>query len=207
MAMYESPDKSPDLIDRLKAGDRTASDELFTQMYRRLVQLSGFMLGTFADIRRQHDAESLVHCAWIDLQTTLRSVQPDDVAGYLRLAAGKARLALLDLAKKERRRIDKVPLRPDPAGHDDSTVDFEPAAGSSCDPGRLELWSRFHDAVSELPDELRNVFELYSYTDVKPNQAQIAKILGLPARQVSRRIARAKDQLAERVSGLCEMLS
>jgi RNA polymerase sigma factor (sigma-70 family) len=204
--MNNGRDISPDLIDRLKAGDRTANDDLFTRVYGRLVQLAGIMLGTFADIRRQHDAESLVHCAWIDLQTALRSVQPDDAAGYLRLAANKARLALLDLAKKERRRIDTVPLTSVAAGLNDSTQDFEPSAGSSCDPGRLELWTRFHDAVSDLPEELRTVFELYFYTDVKPNQAQIAEILGLPARQVSRRIAKARDQLASRVSGLGELV-
>jgi RNA polymerase sigma factor (sigma-70 family) len=205
--MNDDGDESPDLIDRLNAGDRAAGDELFTRCYRRLVQLSELMLGRFLDLRGQHDAESLVHCAWIDLQTALRSVKPVDAAGYLGLAARKARLALLDLAEKERRRIDTVPLMPGSADSDDSSPPFEPAAASSCDPGRLELWTRFHHAVSELPDDLREIFEVYFYTDEKLKQSEIARIFGIPARMVSRRVAKARDLLAERVSGLSEMLS
>jgi RNA polymerase sigma factor (sigma-70 family) len=204
--MPDDPEIEPDLIDRPNAGDRSAGDELFTQVYRRLVHLSRLMLGTFRDLSRQHDAESLVHLGWIDLQTALRSVKPEGLPSYLSLAATKARLALLDIAEKERRRIDTGRLGRAAVDREDATPAFEPAAGSSCDPGRLELWGRFHAAVSELPDELREAFELYFYTDEKPNQAEVAKMLGLPARRVRRLIVKAKDRLAERVSGLSELL-
>jgi hypothetical protein len=73
---------APDLIDRLNAGDRSTGDELFTQFYRRLVHLSGLMLGTFPDLSRQYDAESLVHLGGIDLQTALRSVKPEGLPEY-----------------------------------------------------------------------------------------------------------------------------
>jgi RNA polymerase sigma factor (sigma-70 family) len=205
--MADEPDIPPDLIDRLNTGDRSAGDELFTRVYRRLVYLARLMLGTFPDLSRQHDAESLVHLGWIDLQTALRSVKPEGLPSYLSLASTKARLVLLDIAKKERRRIDTVPIGPNTADPDDSTPTFDPAAGSSCDPGRLELWASFHAAVSDLPDGPREAFELYFYTDDKPNQAEIARILGLPDRQVRRLIAKAKDRLAERVSGLSELFS
>ena len=205
--MENEPEELPGLIDRLNAGERAAHDELFTRIYPRLVELAGLMLGTFSDIRRQHDAESVVHCAWIDLETSLQSVKPDSPAGYLRLATMKGRLALLDIAKKERRRLDTVPLRPGTASPDDSAPTFDPSAGSSCDPGRLEIWARFHEEVSDLPDEQREVFEPYFYTDEKVSQTEIAELLGLPPRQVSRLIAKAKDRLVERVQGLHDLLS
>lgn len=197
----------PDLIDRLNAGDRPAGDELFTHIYPRLVRLAALMLGTFPDIRRQHDAESLVHDAWIDLQTALRTVKPEDPRRFLSLAARKARLALLDIAKRERRRRDTVPLGPAAADPDDSTPVIDPSAGSSSDPGRLEVWTRFHEAVGALPDELREAFELHFYSDGTPNQGRIGTLLGLPPRTVSRRITRAKVEIAERVVGLAELLA
>ena len=198
---------APDLVVRLNAGDGTAGDELFARAYGRLVQLARPMLGAFPDLRRGHDAESLVHDAWIDLQTALRSVKPEGPARYLSLAARKVRLALLDLADRERRRLDSVPLRGWAGDSDDSWGGNEPSAGSSSDPGRLEIWTRFHQAVGELPDELREVFEAYFYTDERPNQAKVAERLGMPARAVSRLIAKAKDRLVERVSGLTEVLA
>src|SRR4051812_46166317 len=150
--MPDEPGVLPDLIDRLNAGDRSAADELFTRVYRRLVRLSGLTLGTFPDLSRQHDAESAVHQVWIDLQTALRSVKPENPERYLGLLAVKVRFALLDLARKERRGMHTVSLTPGDVDPEDSTPTFEPAGGSSCDPGRLELWTRFHEAVNELPE-------------------------------------------------------
>src|SRR5262249_46186877 len=161
----EPPEAPLDLINRLNAGDRTAGDELFTLLYPRLVQLAKLALGTFPDIRRQHNAESLVHQAWIDLQTALKTVKPEDPRRYLGLAVRKARLALLDIARLERRRLDTNPLKP---GMDDSAPGFDPSTGSSSDPGRLEVWTRFHEAVGELqPEALREAFELHFYSDGK----------------------------------------
>ena len=203
--MPEPPDELAELIDRLNAGDRAASDRLDTLLYPRLVQLASLMLGTFADLRRQHDAESLVHDGWIDLQTALKSVRPEDPRRYLGLAVQKARLALLDIAARERRRLDNVPLKPGTAD-DDSAPGFEPCTDSSADPGRLEIWTRFHEAVGELePDELREAFELAFYSDDKLSHEQIGRLLGIPPRTVSRRIAKAKDRLAQRVVGLKEL--
>jgi RNA polymerase sigma factor (sigma-70 family) len=202
------PDERLDLIDRLNAGDPTADDELFTLLYSRLVRLAKLMLGTFPDIRRLHDAESLVHNGWIDLQTALKTVEPENPRRYLGLAVEKVRLVLLDIAKSERRRLDRVPLTPEGANRDDSALGFDPSSGSSSDPGRLEVWTRFHVAVNELePDELREAFKLHFYSDDKLNRDQIAKLLGLSPRTTSRLIARAKDELAERVMGLKELLS
>ena len=206
--MQSQPQESPDLIERLNAGDRTAGDELFTLLYPRVVQLAKLMLGTFPDIRLQHSAESFVHEAWIDLQTALKTVRPEDSRRYLGLAVQKARFALLDIAKKERRRLDTIPLTPGRATLDDSAPGFEPFTGSSTDPGRLEVWTRFHEAVGELqPDELREAFELHFYSDSKLSRDQIGALLGIPPRTVSRLIVKAKDNLAERIVGLKELLS
>ena len=204
--MPEPPEAPRELIDRLNAGDRAASDELYTLLYPRLVQLASLMLGTFADVRRQHDAESLVYDGWIDLQTALKSVRPEDPRRYLGLAVQKVRLVLLDLAARERRRLDNVPLKPGDVDRDDSAAGFEPGTDSSADPGRLEIWTRFHEAVGELePAKLREAFELAFYADDKLSHEQIGTLLGIPPRTVSRRIAKAEALLAQRVAGLKEL--
>jgi RNA polymerase sigma factor (sigma-70 family) len=200
-------DQSSDVIARLNAGDPAASDELFTRIYPRLVQLARLMLGSFYDLNGQHLAESLVHTAWIDLHTALLSIKPESLACYRSLAAKKMRLALLDLAKKDRRRRDTIPLDPRTTEDDGSSPNFYPSASSSCDPGRLEIWARFHEAVGELPDDLREVFEAYFYTDEKPNQARTAELLGMPPRQAGRLIAKARFELATRLGGLGHLLS
>lgn len=205
--MHDQSDDSQALLARLNAGDRAAGDELFTRIYPRLVQLARLMLGSYYNLPGGNHAESLVHMAWIDLQTALRRVRPESPACYVSLAAYKVRLALLDLARKERRRLDTVPLGPSPADVDGSSPSYEPQTGSSCDPGRLEIWSQFHEAVGELPDELREVFELYFYADEKPNQARVAELVDKPHRTVARLIAKARVLLTKRVSGLRELLA
>ena len=110
--MLDESGQADALIRRLKTGDRTAGDELFTLLYPRLVRLAKLMLGTFPDVRFQHECRKLRPHAWIDLQTALKTVPPEDSRRYLGLAVQKARFALLDIAKKERRRLDTVPLKP-----------------------------------------------------------------------------------------------
>jgi RNA polymerase sigma factor (sigma-70 family) len=196
----------PDLIDRLNAGDRSAGDELFTRLYRRLVHLAGLQIRNFPDVSRRHDAESLVHQAWIDLQTALRTVQPGQPADYLKFAAWKSRLVLLDLVKKERRRANALRLMPGVRASS-ATAAVDPISQSSSDPDKLGAWTRFHQAVGELSDELRTVFELHFYTEEDMSWVELGKLLDLPAHTVRRRVARAKAEIARRVVGLGELLS
>jgi RNA polymerase sigma factor (sigma-70 family) len=205
--MNDSHVELAELVDRLRAGDENAGGKLFERVYSRHVQLARLMLCAFPGVSRRHEPESLVHQGWIDLDTALRSVTPETPKEYLGLLAVKMRFTLLDIAKKEKGKGATVSLNRGDWNSTDSTTTFDPAAGSTPDPGRLEVWTRFHEAVSELPDNLREAFELYFYTDEKPNQAEVAKVLGVSPRKVSRLIAKAKDQLVERVSGLSELLT
>lgn len=196
----------PDLIDRLNAGDRPAGDELFARLYQRLVQLARLQLRDFPDVSRRHDAESFVHQAWIDLQTALRTMKLDRPADYLKFAAWKARMALLDLVEKQRRRTNALRLMPG-LRPSSAALAADPFSETSTDLDRLDAWTRFHHAVGELPDELRIVFELYFYTDEDLSWVRIGKLLDLPAHTVRRRVAKAKTEIARRVVGLSDLLS
>jgi DNA-directed RNA polymerase specialized sigma24 family protein len=204
--MPDSVRTLPDLIDRLNAGDQSASDELFTRLYHRLVHLARLQICNFPDVSRRHDAESFVHQAWIDLQTALRTVKPAQPAAYLTLAARKSRLALLDLVEKERRRLDALRRMPGPRATSASSV-IDPIGQSSLAPDKLDAWTRFHQAVGELPDELRRLFELHFYTDADLNWGQFGNLVGLPAHTARRRVAKAKTEIARRVIGLDDLFS
>lgn len=184
---------------------QAAADIAFTRCYDRLVQIVRYMIGTYPDIRGRHEPESIVHDVWFDLRTALKSIELDSERVYP-LLAQKARLALLDIVKKERRRLDILSLVPEPADSEAGPLDFGPSSGSSCDPGRLEIWTRFHKAVGELPVELREPFELFFYADIQPSFAQIGGLLGIHPRQAARLVTKAKITLADRVRGLEELL-
>jgi len=195
-----------DLVDRLNAGDRSSGDDLFTRLYQRLVQLARLQIRNFPDVSRRHDAESLVHQAWIDLQTALRTMKLDQPADYLKFAAWKARLALLDLVEKEQRRTNALRLMPGVRASSAAPA-VDPFSETSTDLDKLDAWTRFHQAVGELPDELRIVFELHFYTDEDLSWVQIGRLLDLPVHTVRRRVARAKTEIARRGVGLSDLLS
>lgn len=204
--MHDAARPLPDLIDRLNAGDRSAGDELFTRLYLRLVHLARLQIRNFPDVARRHDAESFVHLAWIDLQTALRTVKPDRPADYLKFAAWKSRLALLDMVEKERRRTNALRLMPGVRAASVTLV-ADQSGDPSSDLDKLGAWTRFHQAVGELSDELRTVFELHFYTDEDLSWVQIGRLLDLPAHTVRRRVAKAKTEIARRVVGLSDLLS
>jgi RNA polymerase sigma factor (sigma-70 family) len=195
-----------ELAERLRDGDHRMSAKIFERVYPRHVQLARYMLRDFPRVERRYLPEDVVHQAWIDLETALKSVTPNTPREYLGLLARKMRQVLLDFAKKESGKSTMSPLFAGELGPDGSTIAYEPEAGLSRDPGRVEIWSKFHEAVGELPDDVREPFELYFYTEVQPSYAQIARVLGLSESKVKRLIAKARDQLSRRVSGLGELL-
>ncbi len=68
-------------------------------------------------------------------------------------------------------------------------------ADASQDPSVLAQWSEFHQKVRELPDEEREVVDLYWYQGL--TQTETARILGVHEKAVSRRWLRARLKLSE----------
>jgi DNA-directed RNA polymerase specialized sigma24 family protein len=63
------------------------------------------------------------------------------------------------------------------------------------DPAGLAAWSEFHARAAELPAEERAVFELHYYLGLP--QAEVAQLLDLHPRKVSRLWVAATDRLAD----------
>jgi RNA polymerase sigma factor (sigma-70 family) len=189
------PDASVELqglLDRLRQGDRAARHLLLERACERLRRLAGRMLhGSFPELARRHEVDSVVHEAWVRLLQAVEKSEPATVADFFRLAAHKFRQVLLDMAQSERRRAQREVLGLSGA---DSTG-TGPSASTTHDPARLALWTEFHEKVAALGDQERAVFEMHYYLELP--QAEIARVLNLHPRKVSYLWIAATEKLGE----------
>jgi DNA-directed RNA polymerase specialized sigma24 family protein len=80
------------LLDRMRQGDAQARRLVLERACERLRRLAGRLLyGSFPDVARRHDVDSVVHEAWVRLLQTLVRAEPPTVADFFRLAAHKIR--------------------------------------------------------------------------------------------------------------------
>jgi len=190
------------LLDRMKQGDRSARRELLDRACGRLRRLVGTMLaGSFPEVQRRHDLDSVVHETWLRLLQALDQTEPPTVVDFFRLAAHKVRQVLLDVADRQRRPAARAVL-----GVGDSSGLQGPAVGGSetLDPARLALWSELHGKVADLPEDERQVFEMHYYLELP--QAEIARLLELHPRKVSYLWVAATDRLADVLEGAEDLL-
>src|SRR5215470_18501925 len=160
------------MLDRLRQGDREARRLLLERACERLRRLAGRMLhGSFAELARRHELDSVVHETWVRLLQALDKTEPPTVADFFRLAAFKFRQVLLDMVQSERRRAQREVLGL--SGADGAGA----AANTTHDPARLALWTEFHEKVATLSEQERAVFEMHYYLELP--QAEIAQVLGL----------------------------
>jgi RNA polymerase sigma factor (sigma-70 family) len=190
------------LLDRMNQGDPAAQRELLDRACGRLRRLAGTMLaGSFPGLQAHHELDSIVSELWLRLVQALEQTAPPMVADFFRLAAHKVRHVLLDLADRARRRAGQEVVGL--AGSSDAGL-FGALGGRTDDPARLAQWSEFHGRVAELPEEERLVFELHYYMDLP--QAEVARVLGLHPRKVSRLWIAGTDRLADGLPGAEDML-
>ena len=181
------------LLDRLRGGDREARRLLLERACERLRRLAGRMMhGSFPEVARRHELDSVVHETWVRLLQAIEKTEPATVADFFRLAAHKFRQVLLDMAQAERRRGQREVLGLSGA---DSERPSPSAASTTCDPARLALWTEFHERVATLSEQERAVFEMHYYLDLP--QAEIARVLGLHRRKVSYLWIAATEKLGE----------
>jgi RNA polymerase sigma factor (sigma-70 family) len=185
------------LLDRLRAGDREARRLLLERACERLRRLAGRMLhGSFPDVARRHELDSVVHETWVRLLQALDRAEPPTVADFFRLAAFKFRQVLLDMAQGERRRAQREVLA---LGGADGGGAAPSPASTTHDPARLALWTELHEKVATLGEQERAVFEMHYYLELP--QAEIARALQLHPRKVSYLWIAATEKLGEALGG------
>lgn len=179
-----------ELLDRFRAGDRAAFEEL---MRRHQNALFNFILRS---VRSRETAEELLQDAWIRIIQGAADFQR--ASKFTTWAYTVARNLCIDQARKASLRkhpsLDQ-PVRSDGEGASlgDSVRDPAPMADRASI-GR-ELQTRLLEAINNLPPEQREVFLLRESADLPFKE--IASIVGAPENTVKSRMRYALERLQE----------
>jgi RNA polymerase sigma factor (sigma-70 family) len=175
-------------VQRIRAGDLTARDELLWAVCRRLERLARTMLQKYPSVRRYEETGDLFQNAVLRLIRALQDVNPTSTRDFFGLAAEQMRRELLDLVKRY--------YGPRGAGTNvaDGPMTADPPDPAD-DPADLEAWEAFHTGVERLPAEEREVVGLTFYHGW--SQPQIAELLGVDERTVRRWWTAAQARLRQ----------
>lgn len=157
---------------------RQARNELIEHSHRRMKAMCHKMF--FASLKSTGvvDWEDVYQEAAIKLWKALADAKPSNVREYFGLATKKIQEVSIDMCRKF---VRDAPI-------------IAPSGGSQS-PVTVAMWSEFHNAVQQLPDKLRESFELLWYHDL--TQKEAAEILGVDESTVKRRYRDAKEQLVD----------
>lgn len=179
------------LIDLAKTGDPKAKTLLLDHSCERLLKLTRRMFRNYPGLRRWEQTDDVFQNSLIRLHRALAAVELDSVRHFFNLAAVQIRRELLDL-KKHHYGLEGLATH----HHTDHRAPDE-AGGTlsqkSAEPDDLTLWVEFHEAVNDLPDDLREVLDLLYYEGLTQNEA--AALLDMSPRTLKRRWQAAKVRL------------
>jgi RNA polymerase sigma-70 factor (ECF subfamily) len=184
-------------IDRLRAGDEGARDQLLGCAYERLRLLTRRMLQGYPRLRRWEDTENVLQNVQVRLCNTLRQVPLDDARHFLRLAARQIRFECIDLVRRYfgPHGLATHYRTPDANG----AAASDAAAPSSDDPARFASWGEFHEKIDALPEADRELFDLLYYQGL--TQPEAAGLLGVSLATLKRRWFAAQERLYESLGG------
>lgn len=185
-------------MERLRAGDRTALDELLRHVCGRLERLTRHMLRDYPALKRWTQTDDVLQSALLRLLRALRAVQPASMREFFALATEQIRRELLDLARHHYGPHGPGTRHATPAEHDVSAPPHD-KPDLSHEPGSLAEWCEFHGRIRELPDEEREVVGLLFYQGLP--QAEAAAVLNVTVRTVQRRWQAALLKLHRALKG------
>lgn len=190
-------------IQRINRGDLEFKSELIQIAYQRLQRMTRKMKRDFDRVARWEQTDDVFQNASMRLCDALENVEIADARHFFRLAALQIRRELIDMARhyhgpQGMGAHHQTQLR---GGDGEGSSAPPPAydAAVSCDPRRMQEWAEFHQAVDELPEREREVFELLWYHELAQEQA--AELIGISTRQVKRIWRSAKLALHDRLQG------
>ncbi len=186
-------------LERIRAGDRAARDELLRHFCARLERLARKMLRHFPHVAQWVQTDDVLQNSLLRLLRALEHVQPDSTRAFFALAAEQMRRELIDLARHY-----FGPHGPGThqagATQGGATATYLPEPPDRADdPADLEQWCQFHQEVERLPNEEREVVGLIFYHGWP--QAQVAQLLQMSVRTVRRRWESAMVLLHQALRG------
>jgi RNA polymerase sigma factor (sigma-70 family) len=189
-------------LDRLKAGDLSARDDLLRMSYHRLDVMVRRMFKRDDRLRAWEQPEDVLQNAALRLWRALKGVTPGTVQEFLGLAATQIRRELLDLARHyfgpQGQGSNQYSLAP-VVGSERSTSPMFEGVETTYDPARLALWTEFHCVVESLPADERSLCEMLWYLGLP--QEDVAQLLGLDVSTIKRRWRGVRLKLHRAVQG------
>ncbi len=185
-------------LDRLRAGDESARQELLAGACARLSELTRTMLNDYGRLRRWEQTDDVLQSALVRLHRSLQDVTPRSPRDFYRLAALQVRRELIDLARHYFGPEGRGRRHQTNAAADDSRPAYERPAAAE-EPAALAAWAEFHRQADALPEDEKEVFDLVWYQGLRHTEA--AALLGVSARTVTRRWQAACLRLHEALGG------
>lgn len=182
-------------LERLRAGDTSARDELLRHCAKRLEELTRKKLRGFSIVKAHEETDDVYQKAVMRLLRSLERVELASVRDFFGLASAHIRRELIDLHRhysaKHNRGISHNPVPTD----DDSGPSLPEHGCTTDEAGKLAEWAELHQMAAQLPEEEREVFDLLWYQDL--TQAEAAVVLEVSERTVLRRWMAARLRLRE----------
>ncbi|MFM8633264.1 MAG: RNA polymerase sigma factor [Planctomycetia bacterium] len=183
------------LIDLARKGDKAAKDLLIDHACERLLKLTRKMFHGFPGLRRWEQTDDVFQNSLFRLHRALSSVELESVRHFFHLAAEMVRRELLDLKKHY------YGTRGEARNHHTDHQPSDDAGGvlarSAEMPEDLDRWAHFHERVSVLPEEHREIVNMLFYKGLTQDEA--AAILGISIRTLKRRWQETKLLLSEKL--------
>ncbi len=186
-------------IDRLRAGDSKAGQELLKHAGSRLISLARKTLRGFPNVKRFEQTDDVVQNALMRLWRALERHPPDSVRGFLRLAAAHIRRELIDLARHHygAKKGGKRLIVGIPDDFEDGLLPYDRSERTN-EPSQLAEWTEVHEQIQALPDEEREVFDLLWYQELSEKEA--AALLKISVRTLQRRWRSARLKLHKAIT-------
>jgi RNA polymerase sigma factor (sigma-70 family) len=181
-------------LERHRAGDPAARNELIRHSQERLRLLTRQMLRDYPRLQQWEDTSDVFQGALIRLTRALGDVTPPSPQDFLCLAAALIRRELIDLSRhhfgrhgdgRHQQALGR------PVG-DDTPPE---RSDSSDEPCKLALWGEIHNYIATRDEPERQLFELLYYQGLTQDQA--AALLNIPLRTLRRQWQAARLRLME----------
>ncbi len=185
------------LVARLQAGDESAKNEILRRADGQLRRLAHKMLQKFPSVQRWEDSDDILQNASLRFMRALETVAPQNTRHFLNLAATQIRRELLDLVRRYQG-SHGLGANHESLARDDSRPGLDPA-DSKGNVADLEFWQSVHEAIEELPIELRETVGLRFYHGW--TFVEIAELFQVDERTARRRWHTACIALSEKVGG------
>lgn len=198
--MAQTATDDPDDRDGPIRGD--ALRRLMAASCDRLRHLARRMLKRSPALRRWEDSGDVMQNTMLRLCKAVEGVRIESEAHYYRLAAWHMRRELIDLARHHfGPQGGAGKHHTDGAGRaaDDAGGALTVASSESNEPSDIEGWTRFHEAMANLPPDERDVADLIWYGGLTQDEA--ATRLCVDTRTVRRRWATVRRKLVRGLKG------